>query len=141
MRINVQTLQAVLKRAHAFIADYRADLVFNCSAPIDGADVIEHPGDAALVADVDSVLDLIRATANTAAVPDASTLRSDVGYLRRAVEFTGLSTREVAARIGVDSGQLRGYLSGRTTWPYPVQYAIEQLGREDTDLGQAGKQT
>lgn len=54
----------------------------------------------------------------------------DLGYFRGICERTQLSTRKLAARIGIDDGELRGYLSGRRGWPYVVQFAIEQLAVE-----------
>jgi hypothetical protein len=51
----------------------------------------------------------------------------DVEYFRKLCEATGLSSRAIARRIGVDAGQFRGYLSGARTWPYVVQFAVERL--------------
>lgn len=65
----------------------------------------------------------------TGLVPDARRLREDREYIVELVRRTGLSTRKVAAAIGIDDGELRGYMSGRRPWPYPVQYALEQLAR------------
>lgn len=51
----------------------------------------------------------------------------DLEYFRKLCKATGLSSRAIAARIGVDDGQFRSYLSGRSTWPYVVQFAVERL--------------
>jgi hypothetical protein len=54
--------------------------------------------------------------------------RKDVEYFRAICERTKLSTRQIAKSIGINDGELRGYLTGRRPWPYPVQFAIERLG-------------
>lgn len=62
-------------------------------------------------------------------LPDAATITESPDYLSGLIDQSGMSTRAVARQIGVDSGELRGYLSGRRHWPYPVQYTIEALAR------------
>ena len=48
-----------------------------------------------------------------------------------AVERTGLTTRALARRIGIDSGKLRSYMSGHRECPYPVQFTIEALAKSE----------
>ena len=59
--------------------------------------------------------------------PNAANYSDDLEHFRALCAATGLSTREIARRLGINDGQLRGYLSGRAGWSYLVQYGIEQL--------------
>lgn len=62
-----------------------------------------------------------------ALLPQAKLRTFDSDYLSGLIIKSHMSTRAVARQIGIDDGELRGYLSGRRAWPYPVQFAIELL--------------
>lgn len=92
--------------------------------------LVGHEGDrqaiatyAELIARIDATLD----SAEARLVPDSRRRVDDPAYLQQLVRQTGLSTRACARAIGIDDGELRGYLRGHRPWPYPVQFALEQL--------------
>lgn len=61
--------------------------------------------------------------------PDARHHNPDPVYLRELMRRTGLSQREVAARLGMGARMLRYYLAeeGKHRAPYAVQYCLEVL--------------
>lgn len=61
--------------------------------------------------------------------PDASRHDPRPDYLRALVAASGLSQRAAAQRIGISERVMRYYLAGDRPAPYPVQYAMESLGR------------
>ena len=67
--------------------------------------------------------------------PDARLYDPHPDYLRELVDRTGLSQRAAARAIGISERAMRQYLADPATAttalpaPYPVQYALEQLGR------------
>lgn len=61
--------------------------------------------------------------------PDARKHNPNPKYLRSLIEAAGLSQRAAAERIGIGDRLLRYYLSGEREAPYPVQFALECLGK------------
>lgn len=114
----MSTLEA-LARARELLQAERETL-FISESLADGS--IPDPEAAALIGDYDEVIEALAKR-----LPDASERTDDNDYLSSLIDRSGLSTRAVAKRIGIDAGELRGYLSGRRPWPYPVQFAIEAL--------------
>lgn len=69
--------------------------------------------------------------------PDATLHNPDPAYLRGLLDRAGISQRKAAARLGLSERMMRYYLSpaGSATHrpaPYPVQYALERLGTQQT---------
>ena len=66
--------------------------------------------------------------------PDASRHNPDPCYLRGLLDKAGLTQRKAADRIGISERAMRYYLSdihsaAYRAAPYPVQFALECLGR------------
>lgn len=68
--------------------------------------------------------------------PDSSKHNPNPAYLRALIDRAGLSQREAARRIGISDRLLRMYLADRSAAtaqeaPYPVQFALENLVRQE----------
>lgn len=123
------------KTIYQALADARTQLAADLEAlreasttPGSGAVEDESDRDAiATYAELVARIDYALVVAGERMVPDARRLTTCRTYLQGLVEQSGLSTRACARAIGIDDGELRGYLRGHRTWPYPVQFALEQL--------------
>ncbi|MCE7902834.1 MAG: XRE family transcriptional regulator [Gammaproteobacteria bacterium PRO9] len=56
---------------------------------------------------------------------------SDPEYLRGLIKAAGISSREAARRLGVSDRDLRRWLQGVESVPYPVQVCLETLSRQE----------
>lgn len=59
--------------------------------------------------------------------PDPKQYISDPAYLRLLVAESGLSQKRAAQAIGHNERTMRYWLSGKHTYPYSVQFALEEL--------------
>ncbi len=59
--------------------------------------------------------------------PDASQYDPRPEYLAQLIGSTGLTQPQVAKLLGVTDRTVRQWLSGKRTFKYPVQFALEVL--------------
>lgn len=124
-------LRNTLLAARGAVQDARDQLFTSFKLP-DGSIPDEESGTRALIRHYDDLLDDLDYELDEAPLEPDAERRSedDLRYFRALHEATGLSARECARRLGIDSGEFRGYLSGRRAWPYAVQFALEALSEQ-----------
>jgi DNA-binding transcriptional regulator YiaG len=57
--------------------------------------------------------------------PDARKLDTSPEYVQALIGSTGMTQDQLGEAIGVTGRTVRNWLSGRQTWPYAAQFAIE----------------